>query len=830
METLVQDLRYAVRGLWGSRTFAITAILSLAVGISANTVVFSAVDAVLLRPLPYPDSTRLVQIFNAPTNRPGVLMGASTADLSRWRAESQIFEQLEMSSEPEMVAMSDPGHPERVSIQRVTPGILPMLGVTAFLGSIPSEQDLGKSVADPVFISYEFWRRHFHSDPHIIGRSFFSEHTFVTVVAVLSPGFDLFGEGPPDIVDPWGVDPDPGLSEEERWLKGFGKLKPGIALGQAQVFMNAVSLHLAEAAPKTNKDWVITLRPLHEALFGWTRPLLLPLVMAAAFLLLIACTNIASLLLCRTAGRRQEIGIRVALGGNRSRLIRQLLTESVLVSVLGGILGLLLSFWGVKFFIGVTSLWFRQMKSINIDGRVLAFTCLISILTGVAFGLAPAISASGLGVSELLRHGGYSSVSRSRHRALSIFVVAEVALALALLVCAGLMIGSLIRVLHANPGFDPNHLLTAEIRLTGKKYFDVSPLDKSGFDLVTPEVDSFTRHVVDRVRELPGVESAAAIDWLPMAPNAERSTHGFSIAGQGTTPHSATSRALFSAVTPDYFSVMSIPLRQGRGLTERDDKNAPWIVVVNETMARTFWPNQNPIGQIITLDTAPSEKPREIVGVVGDVRQLRLAREPVPEIYAPYPQQPAQCPPGLDETRLHKSIIVRTRVISKSLVESLHNTLTDIASDSPVFGITSVQQLVTNSAKSTSFFSQLLGAFALVALLLAALGIYGTIAYSVGERTREIGLRIALGAQPRQVLTLVLNQGLRLASVGIAIGLLASFVATPVLSSVLYGVTAHDPLTLLFVSVLLFAVGLLAAYIPGLRASRVDPMVSLRCE
>lgn len=829
MEVLMQDLRYAVRGLWGSRTFAITAILSLAVGISANTVVFSAVDAVLLRPLPYPDSERLVQIFNAPTAQPGALMGVSTADLARWRAESQIFEQLEMSSEPEMVAMSDPGHPERVSIQRVTPGILPMLGVTAVVGSIPSEQDLGKSVADPVFISYEFWQRHFHGDPRIVGRSFFSEHTFVTVIAVLSPGFDPFGEGTPDIVDPWGVEPDPGLSEE-RWLKVFGKLKPGVAIGQAQVFMNAVSFHLAESAPKTNKGWVITVRPLHEALFGWTRPLLLPLVMAAAFVLLIACTNIASLLLCRTAGRRKEIGIRVALGGNRFRVVRQILTESVLVSVIGGILGLLLSFWGVKFFIGITSSWFPQLKGINIDGRVLAFTCLISILTGVAFGLAPAISASGLGVSELLRHARHSSVSRSRHRARSTFVVAEVALASALLVCAGLMIGSLIRVLRANAGFDPNHLLTAEIRLTGKKYFDVTPFDKSGFDLVTPEVDAFTRQAVDRLRELPGVESAAVVDWLPMAPNAERSHHDFSIAGQGRTPQGAEPRALFNAVSSDYFHVMSIPLRQGRGLTDRDDKNSPWVVAINETMARTFWPNQNPIGQIITLHTAPSEKPREIVGIVGDVRQLRLAREPVPEIYAPYPQQPAQCPPGLDETRLHKSVILWTRVLSKSLIENLHNTLTDIASDSPVFGITSVQQLVTNSAKSTSFFSQLLGAFAVVALLLAAIGIYGTIAYSVGERTREIGVRIALGAQPRQVLTLVLNQGLILALVGIAIGFVVSFVATPVLLSVLYGVTAHDPMTLVIVSLLLIAVSLLAAFIPGLRATRVDPIVSLRCE
>ncbi len=829
METLMQDLRYAARGLWSSRTFAITAILSLAVGISANTVVFSAVDAVLLRPLPYPDSERLVQIFNAPAAQPGVLTGISTSDLSRWRAENQIFEQLEMSSEPEMVAMSDPGHPDRVSIQRVTPGILPMLGVTAVLGSIPAERDLGKTVADPAFISYEFWQCHYHGDPNIIGRSFFSENYSVTIAAVLSPGFDLFGNGPPDIVDPWGVNTDPGL-DEGRWLKGFGKLKPGITLGQAQVFMNAVSLHLAEEAPITNKGWGITLRPLHDSLFGWTRPLLLPLLMASAFVLLIACTNIASLLLCRTAGRRKEIGVRVALGGNRSRIIRQILTESVLVSVLGGITGLLLSFWGVKFFVAVTSSWFPQMKGVHIDGRVLAFTCLISILTGVAFGLAPAISASGLGVSELLRQGGHGSVSRSRHRVRSTFVIAEVALALALLVCAGLMIGSLIRVLHANAGFDPNHLLTVEIRLTGKKYFDVTPLDKSGFDLVTPEVDAFTRQAVERLKELPGVESAAVIDWLPMAPNAERASHDFSIAGQGATGHSAKSQALFNAVTSDYFRVMSIPLRQGRGLTDRDDKNAPWVVVINETMARTFWPNQNPIGQVITLHTAPSEKPREIVGVVGDVRQLRLSKEPAPEIYAPYPQQTAQCPPGLDETRLHKSVILRTRGISRGLIESLHTTLTNIASDSPVFGITSMQELVTNSAKLTSVFSQLLGAFAVVALLLAAIGIYGTIAYSVGERTREIGVRIALGAQPRQVLTLVLNQGLILALVGIAIGLVVSFVATPVLSSVLYGVTAHDPMTLVIVSLLLIAVSLLAAFIPGLRAARVDPIVSLRCE
>jgi putative ABC transport system permease protein len=830
VETLAQDLRYAVRRLRANPAFTIVATLSLAIGISANTTIFSAINAVLLRPLPYSDRDRLVEIFNARVNERGALTDVSTMDIARWRAENQIFERLEMASVPEMVAMSDPGNPERISIQRVTPGLFPMLGVGAVLGNIPDEQDLGRSAANPVFISYEFWQRHFHGDPKILGRSFFSESFFVTVVGIVSPGFDLYGEGTPDVFEPWGLPTKIEPSDNDRWLQAFGKLKPEITIEQAQASMNVVSRHLAEAYPDTNKGLMATLRPLQEALFGWSRPLLVPLAVGAAFVLLIACSNIASLLLSRASGRRKEIGIRVALGADRMRLIRQMLTESFLLSLVGGFVGLLFSALGIKFFASITPLWFPRGIGITIDGRVLAFTFVVSLVAGVVFGLTPALSASKSDVNDSLKESGRSSAPAARLRARSVFVVAEVALGLVLLVCAGLMVNSLIRVLHADPGFDPSRLLTAEIRLTGKKYFDVSPLEKTGFDLVTPQVALFSQQIVEKLKELPGVESAAVIDWLPMAANSEHSGRGFAIGGRAPVVQGERSRVLFNAVSSDYFRVMRIPLRKGRTIREQDTETSPWVVVVNEAMARRFWPNQNPIGEIITLDTVPQEKPREIVGVVGDVRQFQLARQPLPEMYVPYPQQTAQCPPGLDETRLHKSLVVRTGAVSKSLVDSVRRTVLEQAGDSPVFGITTVQQTVSDSTRSTRFFSQLLGTFAVIALLLAAIGIYGVTSNSVSERTREIGVRIAMGSQRGQVLTLVLWKALFLCSLGVTIGIATSFVAAPLLEALLYGVGAHDMVTWACVSLLLVGVGMLAAFIPALRATRVDPIVALRHE
>jgi len=830
IEPLAHDLRYAARRLRANLTVTIITTLSLAIGIGANTTIFSVMNAALLRPLPYPNQDRLVAIFNSPLKEPGFRGNISTADVTRWRAVNQVFEQLELSSRPEMTAMSGPGNPERVSVQRITPGIFSMLGSSAILGSISSEQDIAKSAANPVIISYEFWQRRFQGDPKVLGRTLFSENDFATVVAVLSPGFDLFGEGPADIFEPWAAPTPVEPSDNERWLEGFGKLKSGTTIEQAQESMTIVSRQLAEAYPETNKGIAVKLLPLQESLFGWSRPLLVPLFAAAAFVLLIACTNITNLLLSQASGRRKEIGMRIALGAGRLRLIRQMLTESVLLALMGGIFGLLLSVWGIKLFNTITPWRFAQARAINLDGRVLAFTFAISMLTGMFLGLAPALSASKSSVNDSLKESGHGSVPASRHRTRAVLVIAEVALALVLLVSAGLMINTLVRVLHTDPGFNPTHLLTAEVRLTGKKYFDISQLDKTGFDVVTSQVGLFSRQIVKRLKEVPGVESAAVIDWLPLAENSEHSNRGFTIAGRSTSLQGERPRALFNAISPDYFRVMSIPLRKGRGLTEQDSESTPWVVVINEEMARKFWPNQNPIGQVIKLDTVPDERPREIVGIVGDVRQFELTSQSRPEIYAPYMQQSSLCPAGLDETCLHKSLVIRTSLPSQILVEQMRKAMNELASDSPVFGITTVQQIVSNSAKSKRFFSQLLGTFGLVALLLAAIGIYGVISYSTSERVREIGLRIALGAQSGQVLTLVLKNGLTLSSLGVAIGLAASFAATPMLSRLLYGVKAHDPLTLTLVSVLLLSVGALAAFVPALRATRVDPMVTLRHE
>jgi putative ABC transport system permease protein len=390
-----------------------------------------------------------------------------------------------------------------------------------------------------------------------------------------------------------------------------------------------------------------------------------------------------------------------------------------------------------------------------------------------------------------------------------------------------------VRLLHADPGFHPNHLLTLEIRLIGKKYFDVSHQDKTGLGLVTPQVDMFCSRALDRVRALTGVESAALTDWLPMLDNAERASFDFAIAGRPAATAGHEAGAMFSAISPDYFQVMQIPLLRGRRLTERDVAAAPWVVIINAAMGRKFFPDQDPIGQVITLDTKAvrgEERPRVIVGVVGNVRQFALRDDPVPEMYAPYQQQAAHLVADGDEARLHKSLVLRTSGESKGFIESVRRTVTEIDKDSPVFGITTVQETVSESANLERFYTQLLGGFALVALLLAAIGIYGVISYSVNERRHEIGLRMALGAQSTQVLQLVLKEGLILALTGVAIGLAGSFGATPILSSFLYGVKAHDPLTLTLVSLFLVGITILATYIPAFRATKVDPMVTLRHE
>jgi putative ABC transport system permease protein len=828
METLFQDLRRAIRMLLRSPGFMLVALFSLALGISATTTIFSAVDAILLRPLPYPASARVVLILNTSLKQPGNDQGVSTSDLLRWRKGNSVFNQIELARwGAEMNAVTGAGVPERLALEYATPGLFRLLGVQPILGHALTEEDANHHGYHSAAISYEFWQRHFAGDPNILGRSFFVDIDKTVVAAVLPRGFDLFGSGPADIYKLAPVSES--NSETNRWLTGFGKLKPGITVEQAQASMNVLARHLEQAYPDTNKGVGIKLRPLQDGLFGWSRQILYPLFAAVAFVLLIACTNVANLLLSRASTRRKEIGIRAALGAGRARLISQMLTESVLLSLGGGLLGSALSVWGIKLFVALAPQWLPQTKSISLDARVLAFTFAVSVATGILFGLAPALRASKTDLNDSLKDGGKTSTAGSRHRTRSALVVVEVALALVLLVSAGLMMNTVIRVLNADPGFHPGGLLTLEVRLIGEKYFDVS----SDPDIVTPQVGLYSRRLLDRVRAMPGVESVALTDWLPMLKDAENIGVAFTVAGRPAVTEDELPGGLFGAVSPDYFRVMQIPLLKGRDLTPQDVETAPWVVVINDAMARKFFPNQNPIGQVITLKTQAlqrEERPREIVGVVGNVRQFGLAVNPLPEIYAPYPQQAQHCTPEWTETRLHKSVVLRTSGDPTGLIDSVRRAVMELDKDSPVFGITTVRETVSKSANLERFFTQLLGGFAVVALLLAAIGIYGVISYSVNERRHEIGLRMALGAQSTQVLQLVLKEGFILSLTGVAIGLAGSFGATPVLSNFLYGVKAHDPLTLVLVSLFLVGITILATYIPAFRATKVDPMVTLRHE
>ena len=540
-------------------------------------------------------------------------------------------------------------------------------------------------------------------------------------------------------------------------------------------------------------------------------------------------SNVANLLLVRADSRRKEIGVRVALGAGRTRLIRQLLTESIVLSLAGGLGGLLLSILGIKLFDLLSPSEMPRAANAPMDGRILLFTFGICILTGIVFGLAPAFRASKNDVNETLREARTTG-SVSRHRTRNFLVIAEVAVALVLLICAGLMINTLTRILRTNPGFNPDRLVTAQVRLTGDKYIDSSDPDHLDLNMIHPPVALFCRQVLERLQGLPGVEAAAFVDWLPMVENSQHAHPGFRIAGQAPPLSAERPAILFDSISPGYFRVMGIPVLRGRGIDEQDTESAPWVVVINETMARQFWPNQEPLGQIITFDSSPDERPRQIVGIVKNVKDYELTRDSMPQAFVAYTQLPARTVSGWTEARVHKSLVVRTQFVSKELMESVRKTVSELAPESAVFGVTTVQQTVADSARQWSFFSQLLGLFAAVALLLATIGIYGVMSYSVSERSHEIGLRMALGAQRAQVLDLVLCQALILSLIGVAVGVAASFLATPLLTPFLYGVKPHDALTLAVVCLLLIAVTLFASYVPAQRAARIDPMETLRHE
>ncbi|MBA3438660.1 MAG: ABC transporter permease [Pyrinomonadaceae bacterium] len=811
MRTLLQDIRYGMRMLLKSPGFTLVAVLALALGIGANTAIFSVVNAVLLRPLPYQDADRLVMVWehNRLRNRPQNVI--NPANFLDWQEQSSVFDEM-AAFHDFAVNLTGEGEPEQIPGQRASANLFSLLGVQAVVGRTFTHEDAQPNREPLIVISYGLWQRRFGGDPGVIGKTLMLDRRPVTVIGVLPADFKWFikqGSLVGKEAEFW----EP-LSftaahhiRRGRYMTAVARLKPNVTYEQAQAEMNTIASRLEQQYVNFNTGWGVNLVPLREQFVGSIRPALLVLLGAVGFVLLIACANVANLLLARAAARQKEMATRAALGAGRWRVVRQLLTESVLLAFFGGALGLLLALWGVD-----ALMWFApqdllSLPRISINLPVLGFTLLVSVLTGIIFGLVPALEASRLDPSESLKETGRSMTGSTRSRRLrGAFVVAEVALALVLLVSAGLLIKSFMRLQAVDAGFDEKNILTMRVTLPASKY---------------PEENQrirFFKQTVERLETLPGVRSVGAISFLPFTgPGAATS---FTIEGR-PAPAAGDSPVTDVRVTDDnYLRTMNIALLRGRTFTEQEATEKRGVVVINEAMVRKYFPGEDPIGKRIIVNMSDTPEPTEIIGVVRDVKQQTLDEEVKAMVYWPHPQ--------LAYSSL--TLVMRTESDPLSLATAARRGIQAIDQDQPIADVRTMEQWLATSIARARFNTLLLGLFASVALLLAAIGIYGVMAYSVTQRTHEIGIRMAFGAEGRDVLRLVLGQGMTLVAIGIALGLLGAFAATRVLASLLYGVSATDPMTFTIIPLLLVTVAFIANYIPARRATKVDPMVALRYE
>ncbi|HEX8458967.1 MAG TPA: ABC transporter permease [Pyrinomonadaceae bacterium] len=811
MGDIRQDLRYAVRMMWKTPAFTVVAIIALALGIGANSAIFSVVNTVLLRPLPYQDPERLVMVWEDDTKGGYPRDTPAVANYIDWRDQNTVFEGMAAFADEDF-NLTGTSEPERLKGRRVSSSLFALLGVQPQAGRalLPEEDQPGRSRV--VVLSHGLWQRRFGADAKAVGRQISLNGESYTIVGVMPSHFQ-FPTREDELWVPIGFTPQEAANRGRHYLEVLARLKPGVSLEQAQAKMSTIAVRLQQQYPQQNSDLGAVITPLHEQVVGDIKPALLVLLGAVGFVLLIACANVANLLLARAAVRQKEISIRVALGASRLRLVRQFLTESVLLSVVGGGLGLLLSVWGVSVLKAFIPENISQVEAIAIDARVFLFTLLVSLLTGLVFGFAPATQASRLNLNETLKEGGRDSAAGSQgNRIRALLVVMEVAVSLILLIGAGLLINSFLRLRQVDPGFRPDNLLTMQVVLPTFKYPDHA------------RRTAFYNELLARLENVPGVKSAAVTTNLPLYQQGNSITMSFEgrpdpAPGQGKRPAIAT-----RVVSPDYFQTMGITLLQGRGFTNEDKVDSPAVAVINETMARRFWPNQDPTGKRITPGSLSSTDPNDwitVVGVARDVRQFELVADPKPQMYLSYVQAGFFAP---------NDLVVSTDLEPLSLAPAVRKTVWEVDKDQPVSKIRTMEEIVSESVARQRFSMMLLGLFAALALVLAAVGIYGVMSYSVAQRTREFGIRMALGARRGDVLRLAVGHGLKLVLIGIAIGLGAAFLLTRVMSSLLYGVSATDPLTFISISLILISVALLASLIPALRATKIDPIDALRYE
>ncbi len=825
MQDLLWDIRHSFRMFLQNPGFLATAVLSLALGIGANTTIFSAVNVLMFRPLAFREPHRLVQVeeTNPKDEDRRDLKLSTLVDLKQRGGSFEQVEGAAMSIDPRTITGG--AEAERIKFQFVSPGLFTLLGVKAALGRGFNAKDGADDAGSSIVISHGLWQRRFGGSAAVLGQTLSQRSGVDTIIGVMPPGFWIC---------PWTRDVDAWrvldlknnrLAPETRWLSVIARLKPGIKLEQTQAEMDAFSRQLEEQEPKEDRGWRVKVEDLQKWYFGgWSEDIYL-LLGAVGFILLIACANVANLLLARAATREREIALRVSLGASRFRIVRQLLTESILLALSGGALGMLLAVWGKKIFLALAD-WFPRGEEINVDTAVLAFTLGISVFTGILFGLAPALKASRVNLNESLKAAGSRHAGQSRQVGRSVIVMVEIALAMVLLVGAGLMINSLLHLRAVDLGYNPRNLLIGSIQLTSSKYRDLLDGDKKR---VTPQVDSFYQQVAERLQTVPGVLSAGmASSWMGPAQ--------FKILGRPAPPAGGELQAAFFETNPGYFRAMQIPLLKGRNLTEQDDARVQWVVVVSESMARLHFPTEDPIGKMLQVEFRLAglgilePQPRQIVGVVRDVRHWGPNNDPPPTLYVPHLQHIWVSPSGISQRHLFRTIFIRTSSNPMNLASSLRQVVAQVDRDQAVFDIMPMEQSLSEWLGYQRFYVKLFGIFAALSVFLAMVGIYGVMSYSVARRTHEIGVRVAIGASRRVVLLHVLRQALKLTLAGVALGIGAAIGLTRLIANQLYGVKAVDPLTFTVVALILVGVGLLASYIPARRAAKVDPIVALRYE
>jgi putative ABC transport system permease protein len=810
METLIQDLRFGVRMLLKRPGFTAVIVLALALGIGANTAIFSVVNTVLLRPLPYKEADQLVMVWENNAQKGINIMPMSPADFADYKEQNSVFEQMAYSRDGQYI-LTGMGEPEAIWAYRFSANFFDVMGVAPELGRTFTAEEDRPGAGKVVVLSHKLWQRRFGGNADVVGQSITLSGEPYTVIGVMPAGFRH-----PQMVEMWtpiALDPSMMSNRNATMLRVMARLKPGATIKQAQTEIAAIARRLEEQYPATNAGKSVKLESLREGYAGDIQLPLKVLMLAVIFVLLIACANVANLLLARSVARQKEIAIRIALGASRMRIIRQFLTESVLLSLMGGTLGLLLALWSTGILVGlfpnnIANLSIPQVENIPIDAKALAFTLLISLVTGIVFGLVPALQSAKFGLNDILKEAGKSSMtSRRGGRLRDLLVVAEMAMALVLLVGAGLLIKSFLQLQQGDLGLDPKNVLTAQVMLPSYKYSDVQ------------KRRSFVRDVITRLEGLPGVQSVGATNFLPLT--GFWGSLSFTIEGQPAPAPGEEPEADNRIATENYFRTMGIGLVRGRQFTDADRDGAPKVAIINESLARRFFQNEDAVGRRLNLGDASEPDMWEIVGVVRDVKSFGLSEETHMDIYRPYNQL----------TFPLIAFTIRAASDPASMVAAVRNEVWSVDKDQPFFSkVLPMEQLASDSITLRRVSMLLLGAFATLALILAVLGIYGVMNYSVTQRTQEIGIRLALGASRGDVFKLVVRQGMLLAVAGVGIGLLSAFAVTRLMSSLLYGVGATDPLTFVVIPLILTGVALVACFVPARRATKVDPMVALRYE